>query len=49
MLHMTGTVSLCEQQLAAKYIDCVTVWVSLGKTATKVHPLVPLFISFHPF
>jgi hypothetical protein len=43
---MTGTVSLCEQQSAAVYIDCVTVWVSSVKKATKMVFLVSLFIAF---
>jgi len=36
MLNMKSTVSICEQQTAAIYIDCVTVWVILGKKVTKM-------------
>ena len=35
-LNMTGTLSLYEQQSAAIYIHCVSVWVSSGKKATKM-------------
>ena len=40
MLNITVTLSLCEQQLAAIYIHRVTVWVSLGKKATKIRLLM---------
>ena len=48
MLNMTGTVSLCEQQSTAIYVYCMTVSVSSGKKATKIHLLDPSLPSVRP-
>ena len=45
---MTRTLSVCEYQSTAIYIQCVTVRVSSGKTATKMCLLVPLYTSVRP-
>ena len=44
---MTGTVSLCEQQLVVIYFHCVTVWGNSGKKTTKLS--LGSFVHFFPF
>jgi hypothetical protein len=48
-LNMTGTVSLSEQQLAAIYSDCMTVWVSLRKETKKKSIFYCLCVSSSVF